>query len=302
MVPSGVSSSSLHPISTTGYNQSVPVERSGRLATPPSTTSTLSSSSHVSTTQPNLNHDVHSIFPPLSTSNSQPPIPVILPKPVTPLLGANDNESTTAVTIDTNMSASDDEDEESTFIEEDDDESYTDESGDDEEDENFDDTEEIVIVDDDFFEKYLENVPVQEQAQIIQKNINSEHVQFLHTVTMIPITTSVPRLKKQLGAAGFSKKRITKKKTNPSSMPLEQFFKRLNTEQLIKYRRYHNINSVTRASSREELEASAINHFKNEWHFVGENRVISQFLHRLNLAIPRLRGNASSVLQQLSDL
>lgn len=181
-------------------------------------------------------------------------------------------------------SASDD----SYFIEDDEDESWSEASDEEEEDENFDDTEEIVIVDDDFYEKNLENIPTQEQAQIIQKNINSDKVQFLHTVTVIPVTTSVPRLKRQL-SSGMNRKRITKKSISNPTIPMEQFFKRLRVEQLIKYRRYHNIKTVTPASSREELEEATINHFKDEQDFVSEKAILSQLFHRLDTAIPSRR-------------
>ena len=185
-----------------------------------------------------------------------------------------DNESAESVSDD------------SYFLEEEEDDSYSEASDEEEEDENFDDTEEIVIVDDDFYEKNLENIPTQEQAQIIQKNINSENVQFLHTVTVIPVTTSVPRLKRQLSSS-MNRKRITKKTTNTPSIPMEQYFKRLKLEQLVKYRRYHNIKTVTSVSSREELEEATINHFKDQNVPVSERATISQLLNRLDIAIPR---------------
>ena len=223
--------------------------------------------------------------------NTSPMLPPTIKTALASPVHNNDNDSVA-------MTDSQSEDDESTFIEEDDEDSMTEASDEEEEDENFDDSEEIVIVDDDFYEENLENKTAQEQAQIIQKNINSDNVQFLHTVTVIPISTShMPRLRKQYSN---SRKRITKKKTNEPSIPLEDFFKRLKLEQLIKYKRYHNINSVTKESSREDLEQAAINHFKNQWNYVSEPQVVHQLLQKLEVAIPTTNGNV--FLQTTSSL
>ncbi|KAL9646483.1 hypothetical protein ABK040_006477 [Willaertia magna] len=162
--------------------------------------------------------------------------------------------------------------------------SQTDVSEEEEEESNLDDTEEIVIVDDDFYDKYLSNASKQEQAQIIQKNINSTHVQFLHTVT--PMNGHFKKRKVQDRS---KPNRITKQKKTlkePSGQPVECFLKNFSKDQLIKYQRFHNLHNVTSLSEKEDLENAAMHHFKDEWKYINENNVINQLLFRLECAIP----------------